>query len=770
MYCDGLGRRNGHPSPKSNPRPRKAMHEMCKRSFILSRRERVAASWPRILRGRLAIGVICLLAASPAFAGTLTLATADTLLTLNADPAQPRILSLASTSGAAWKSGSPQQLIDKALIDGNWEPLHWRLKSVDDQHSTGSIAFVYESSKPHLRLEWEWHARARSGPIEHSIRITNLENQVVTLPLQASLTFDWTVPPSAPLHHVWIEKGAGAPTAEGTHDAPLTDGYAWDGASSTYAGNDAPREPIPWMLVGETGGRQSGWYVGIEFSGRTHLSLSRRGISLAGEVGLNPAPSPYLTRLPAGGSFDTPPIFLGAFTDGVDGAGNVLRRWVAQVLLNPADFRNPSYPLLVSNSWGSAMGINEEIARRMTEDAAKLGIEMFHLDAGWFRGVGDWRSNLQKFPHGVESLADYAHSLGLKFGLWVDWTQAGISNEEGALNVHDPKTRDWLTRDVAPDWKPEPFKGLTIDIGYPPAAAWCSKELDRLVNDFHLDMLEHDGYLVTQTCFRTDHPHVACEGAPTGSEPWSVGSCSTDVSYCSVRAYYKLYEEVRRRHPSLLLEACNDGGRMVDFGTAAHADYFSITDSYDPLANRRAFFDASHVLPAPMLECYVKRYPTPHPATFLYMLRSGMMGWCTLMQDTTTWDSEQHAAARQALELYKTQLRPLIRGADLYHIAPRPDGVHWDGVEYFAPSSGQGVVYAFRGTAPEENTHTYLLKGLQPDRHYALHFNDHSSPDREASGEDLMASGLLVNLPLPQSSELVFIQAIHPSAGLDRVP
>ncbi len=118
MYCNGLGRRNGHPSSKSNPRPRKAMHEMCKRSFILSRRERVAASCPRILRGRLAIGVICLLAASPAFAGSLTLATADTLLTLNADPAQPRVLSLASTSGAAWKSGSPQQLIDKALIDG----------------------------------------------------------------------------------------------------------------------------------------------------------------------------------------------------------------------------------------------------------------------------------------------------------------------------------------------------------------------------------------------------------------------------------------------------------------------------------------------------------------------------------------------------------------------------------------------------------------------------------------------------------------------------
>ena len=41
---------------------------------------------------------------------------------------------------------------------------------------------------------------------------------------------------------------------------------------------------------------------------------------------------------------------------------------------------------------------------------------------------------------------------------------------------------------------------------------------------------------------------------------------------------------------------------MVDFGSAAHGDYFSITDTYDPLSNRRAFYDTSHVLPAAMLE------------------------------------------------------------------------------------------------------------------------------------------------------------------------
>ena len=60
----------------------------------------------------------------------------------------------------------------------------------------------------------------------------------------------------------------------------------------------------------------------------------------------------------------------------------------------------------------------------MIADSAGLGLEMFHLDAGWFRGVGDWYPNPKNFPHGLTPLADDAHRRGMKFGLWVDWAQA----------------------------------------------------------------------------------------------------------------------------------------------------------------------------------------------------------------------------------------------------------------------------------------------------------------------------------------------------------
>jgi len=86
--------------------------------------------------------------------------------------------------------------------------------------------------------------------------------------------------------------------------------------------------------------------------------------------------------------------------------------------------------------------------------------------------------------------------------------------------------------------------------------------------------------------------------------------------------------------------------------------------------------------------------------------------------------------------------------------------VHWDGVQYFDPKRGQGVLYAFRGTTKGESTHSFLLQGLRPARRYRLRFQDHSAADCLVSGSDLLRKGLTVVLPVPQASELVFLDEL----------
>lgn len=697
------------------------------------------------------------------------LSTTDCQVSVIAGASAPQVISLVGFGANTWRNQIPENLPTSVEIGNGSVLVEWQFRRDLSSADAKKVVLIYESAHPRLRLSWLWQARANFGPVEHSITIENLGNQQIWLPMIDSLSVDWSIAKGIKLENFYVEKGADTPSAQGIHQEAVEDGYGWTGESSTYALPlpGIAREIIPAEIVFDSDNSRSGWFAGIEFSGRTRIALERKGGNLKTTLGLNPDPGPFRTRLNPREQFETPTVFLGALRGGPDGAANQLHPWVRAVLGNPSTWRDLQYPLTVNNSWGSGMKVDESLALRMIAESKALGLEMFHLDAGWFRGVGDWYPNPAKFPNGLASIADAAHRSGLRFGIWVDWTQAGIDTEPGALNVHDPEVSKWLISDVAPDWKPEEFKGRTIDIGVSAARTYAQKELNRIVDDYHLDMLEHDGYLVTKGCMRTDHPH-----APVDRDTMKVihdwgadfvlANNSTDVSYHAARAYYSIYEQLRRQHPGLIFEICNDGGRMVDFGSAAHGDYFSITDTYDPLSNRRAFYDASYLLPPAMLESYVERWPTPTIENFLYMLRSGMMGWVSIMQDTSAWTPQQHEAARQAIALYKQKLRPLIRDGRLYHISSRPDGIRWDGIEYWDPARGEGVVYAFRGSTKGEAAHEFVLRGLQTGQAYRLHFEDGTSTDRIESANHLKSEGLKVHLRMTQSSEIVFIETVRP--------
>jgi hypothetical protein len=167
-----------------------------------------------------------------------------------------------------------------------------------------------------------------------------------------------------------------------------------------------------------------------------------------------------------------------------------------------------------------------------------------------------------------------------------------------------------------------------------------------------------------------------------------------------------------------------------------------------------------------MLESFVESWPLSSPSkklpsleNFRYMLRSGMMGWFSLMIDATAWHAEHFKIAKEEIQLYKSQLRPLIRDADLYHISDRPDGVRWDGMEYFDPQTHRGALYAFRGTTPEA-AHKFVMRGVDPEAKYQVRFHDHSASDRIVEGDELLNSGLLVKLLIPTSSEIVFFEEV----------
>ena len=273
----------------------------------------------------------------------------------------------------------------------------WRLNAAVSQAYPKRVALVYESASPKLRLTWEWVSRAGFGPIEHRIRIQNLDARELWLSFQDSFRFSWSVRPEAALDHFYVEKGAGALCLPAHTSNDLR----------TDIDGSGPRAHmhIPRKTNSERSSRGCG-----RARGRSAERMVRRSrIQWAHPPGagshrprierrgLTSDPGPFRTRVLPGATFELE-RYSGGFQGGVESAGNVLRRWVREALTNPHAWQNPNYPLMVNNSWGTGMAVDDGLARRMIRDSAELGLEMFHIDAGWFRGVGDWYPDPHKLP------------------------------------------------------------------------------------------------------------------------------------------------------------------------------------------------------------------------------------------------------------------------------------------------------------------------------------------------------------------------------------
>ncbi|MCY3023353.1 MAG: alpha-galactosidase [Planctomycetota bacterium] len=685
----------------------------------------------------------------------ITVSSEDTIVQVEARANALAITSLkCSQTGFDWIAANaeplPLPLIQSVEVDGKAVPLRWQFKQATvTEGPPKQHVLVFVAENPPLELRSIWTAAPGPGPVEHSITIKNTGGAPVLLPLQKSLALNMQATPGHTLEQWWVEKGSNTPTPAGTHRTPIGPQLSASLVSHPYD-REKPRDPIPWSSIQDVEGRQ-GFYVGIESSALVRINVQAAGenervtgLSVGLGLGATDAlESEFRTRLAPGESFEAPAVFVGCYKGDVDDGANRLRRWVEKHVRPQSQL---NLPLLTNNSWGSGMRVDDKLARQMIDSSVEVGLENFHVDAGWFRGVGNWHPDDKKFAEGLAPIADAAHAKGLKFGLWIGWTQGGHQPGEtgkgDVLSVNDPAMKSWFTRDYPETWRNSDFTGATACLADPKAEEWCLRDLRRCVKEYKLDLLEHDQVMIVEQCSRDTHRHT---------------KSPLDVAYHAARGYYRVYDTLRAENPNLLFENCVNGGHMVDYGVVRRTHYISITDTYDPISNRRAFYDTSYAMPASMCECYVANHPGKTLANFVYMLRSGMMGWCTIMLDMSKWTPEQRAAGKKQFDIYKKTLRPLINNADLYHVSERPDGQRWDGMLYVDAKAGKGVLFAFRGKTADDK-HVFTLKGLDPAARYQLTFEDGSSQPSVQAGAELMQNGVTVTLGETESSELVHLK------------
>jgi alpha-galactosidase len=81
--------------------------------------------------------------------------------------------------------------------------------------------------------------------------------------------------------------------------------------------------------------------------------------------------------------------------------------------------RLPGRPPRVFCTWYSHYsGISEALLLALLEEIGDYPFEVFQVDDGWQRALGDWEAN-EKFPRGMAFLAEAIRRKGLRPGLWL---------------------------------------------------------------------------------------------------------------------------------------------------------------------------------------------------------------------------------------------------------------------------------------------------------------------------------------------------------------
>ena len=179
--------------------------------------------------------------------------------------------------------------------------------------------------------------------------------------------------------------------------------------------------------------------VHVAWSGNSVLRVERdaaTGTTLGGGELLQPGE----VVLAPGESYQTPWVFFAAADDGLDGLAAVWHAYQRSLDAHPG-----TQPVIL-NVW-EAVYFDHDLERLqgIADRAARVGVERFVLDDGWFRarrddtaGLGDWWVDEDVWPEGLGPLVDHVRELGMEFGLWFE---PEMVNPDSDLYREHP---DWI--------------------------------------------------------------------------------------------------------------------------------------------------------------------------------------------------------------------------------------------------------------------------------------------------------------------------------------
>jgi alpha-galactosidase len=412
----------------------------------------------------------------------------------------------------------------------------------------------------------------------------------------------------------------------------------------------------------------------------------------------------------------TPMIVLQFYKGDRLRAQNVWRQWMIAHNMPRPGGSPPPLPLLLacsSHQFGEMIHANTDNQIFFIDKYLERGIKLDYwwMDAGWYvnktgwPNTGTWEVDTERFPGGLRPITDHAHAKGLKSVVWFEPERVTAGT--------------WLA-ETHPEWILGGAGGGLLNLGNPQARTWLVNHVDGLLTKEGIDLYRQD--------FNID---------PLGF--WRGNDAEDRQGITEIRhveGYFAYWDELRRRHPDMLIDSCASGGRRNDLETLRRALPLLRSDYImEPVGNQCH----THAL-----SLWFPFYGTGTSRTDTYSIRSVL---CPNF--IACWDMRDENLDYERLARIVAQWQafgPCYFG-DYYPLTPYTlDNDQWIAWQFQRPDLGKGVIQAFRRADSVYTSIRVPLHGLDPAAVYRLTNVDAPDQAVEITGKKLAEEGLQIEI------------------------
>lgn len=411
---------------------------------------------------------------------------------------------------------------------------------------------------------------------------------------------------------------------------------------------------------------------------------------------------------------------------------NIWRRWMmAHNMPRPrGQLPPPAFTPCSSHQFAEMINANEENQKFFIDRYIEEGLrpDYWWMDAGWYiqetgwPQTGTWKVDPKRFPNGLRAISDHAHAKGVKTIVWFEPERVAPGTE--IYNEH----RDWIY----------PFaSGDLLKIGQTEVRAWITDRVDKLITEQGIDLYRQD--------FNMD-PLPSWRAADSSDRQGM-----TEIRH--VEGYLAYWDELRRRHPDMLIDSCASGGTRNDIDTLRRSVPLLRSDAImEPVGQQNHTYGCALWFPY---------FGTGISGTDAYTFRSQMT-----LNLIGVWDMRNRDLDYATLRKLMGQWRAVNANyfGDYYPLTPyAPGDDAWMAWQFDRPAAGAGMIQAFRRPKNSDESLTLKLRGLDPTAMYKVSDLDGGEPLTN-TGAELMNTGLpIARLTAPASALMTYERMDSPA-------